>query len=181
MKAVCLVAHPDDCAIFGYQFIVDHADWDWSIWYLTYTLDSDRVQEMQQFWNRRHVKVAAGGFIDSWDHVSKGQLGFDAAHAGTLISGAVEGAGLILTHNHLGEYAHPHHLFIHAEAQRLSVPKVYFGRGIDDHNWSKQLSEPAFDSNELPLHKSVIDGFDLRDWRYLITPEAGDVLEYEHE
>lgn len=181
MKAICLVAHPDDCAIFGYQFISEHADWDWSVWYLTYTLDSDRLKELKSFWNSRGVSVGAGCFIDSWDHVSRGELGFDAAHAKTLIGGACEGFDLILTHNHKGEYGHPHHLFIHDAVQQMAVPKVYFGSGIDTHNWSRKLLDPAFDSNELPLHKSVIDEFDLTNWRYLITPEAGDVLEYEHE
>lgn len=181
MRAICLVAHPDDCAIFGYQFIADNPSWDWSVWYLTYTLDSDRVQELKKFWNSRGVSVGAGGFCDSWDRVGKGELGFDADHARTIMRGAIEGYDLILTHNSEGEYGHLHHRFIHDFVQQVSTPKVYFGNGSVQFNWNRLLELPPFDSNELPLHKSVIDGFDLKDWRYIITPEAGDVLEYEHE
>ena len=178
---MCLVAHPDDCAIFGYQFIADRSDWQWEVWYLTYALDSDRVQEMQEFWNRRNIKVCAGGFIDSWDHVSRGELGFDSSHARVLIQAACEGFDLLLTHNAVGEYGHPHHLFIHDVANQISTPKVYFGTWPDHTNHMIKLDAAPYSTDELPIHKSVIDGFDLTSWKYLITPEAKNLVQYGNE
>lgn len=181
VKALCLVAHPDDCALFGYQFIDDHADWDWQIWYLTHAMDSDRVQELRKFWKLRGVSVAAAGFIDDWDHVNRGELGFDPAHARTLITGACEDLDLLLTHNAVGEYGHPHHLFINSVVQDIAVPKVYFGTWPDHANHIIKLDSAPYSSDELPLHKNIVDGFDLTSWKYLITPAAENLVKYGND
>ena len=181
MKALCLVAHPDDCVLFGYKFITDHPHWDWHIWYLTYTSDSDRVEEMRKFWNKRNVKVCSGGFVDDWKHVSVGQLGFDKDHAKTCITGASNGYDILLSHNAVGEYKHPHHLFIHEVVKNISIPKVYFGTFPHHCNHIIKTETVAFNSDELPIHKSVIDDFDLTSWKYLITPEAENLVNYTHE
>jgi LmbE family N-acetylglucosaminyl deacetylase len=178
VKALCLVAHPDDCVLFGYQFIVDHSDWDWHVWYLTYTDDSDRVQELRKFWKLRGVSVSAGGFIDDWDHVSSGELGFDAAQASACVLSASRDFDLLLSHNAVGEYGHPHHLFIHDAVKDLEIPKVYFGTWPDQANHLIVLETAPYSSGELPLHKNVIDDFDLTNWKYLITPESENLVNY---
>jgi len=42
MKALCLVAHPDDCVIFAYSYIYNHPEMSWTICYLTYTEQAER-------------------------------------------------------------------------------------------------------------------------------------------
>jgi LmbE family N-acetylglucosaminyl deacetylase len=44
MKALCLVAHPDDCVIFAYSYIYNHPEHNWTIGYLTYTAQIHAVQ-----------------------------------------------------------------------------------------------------------------------------------------
>lgn len=181
MRALCLVAHPDDCALFGYKFITDHNDWDWQIWYLTYHDHSERVEELRQFWDKRAIPVSAGGFPDQWEHVSKGEIGFDRSEAEQAIKSTTRDHDVLLTHNAAGEYGHPHHLFIHDIVKDLDVPKIYFGTFPEHCNLVLKTDDPLFDSSELPMHKSVVDGFDLTSWKYLITPEAADIVKYSYE
>lgn len=176
MKAICMVAHPDDCAIFAYQFIMEHCDWDWKICYLTYNRSDPRGSEIAQFWERRNIKTMFCGMRDIWECVERGLLGFNARDAENWIRHICDGNDIILTHNHLGEYGHPHHLWISKVMKFVHVPKVYFGNYPDYYNHLIGTSTPPYDPCELPLHEEVIRGFDLKLWKYFITPEAQNLL-----
>lgn len=181
MRALCLVAHPDDCAIFGYQFIMDHRDWDWHICYLTYKPDHRRSREMAAFWNARGIETQHLGVPDRWEFVKDGLLGFDPSDISSHLVDVCYGYDLLLTHNVVGEYKHPHHLFIHETVKHLDIPKVYFGTWPDHANRVIQIDAAPFSTDELPIHKSVIDGFDLTNWKYFVTPEAENLVKYTHE
>lgn len=178
MKALCFVAHPDDCAIFGYHFIDTYKQFDWHIEYLTYNQDHERAREVTEFWSKRNVTTGFCNFPDRWDDVKEGRLGFGDELAAQLIRSRSQGYDIILTHNSLGEYGHPHHLFINKVMQDINVPKVYFGTFPDVCNKLIQLDEPPFDYRELPIHADIVKGFDLTNWKYFITPEAEDLLQY---
>ena len=49
MKALCLVAHPDDCVIFALSYIHNHPNLDWTICYLTYCEWEPRAKELKEF------------------------------------------------------------------------------------------------------------------------------------
>ena len=66
MKALCLVAHPDDCVIFAYSYIHNHSEHDWTIAYLTYTESEPRAAEMSAFWRQRGIDTIFLGFEDHW-------------------------------------------------------------------------------------------------------------------
>jgi hypothetical protein len=53
MKAMAMVAHPDDCVIFAYSFMHHHKHLDWTVCYLTYTEQDARGREFAEFWQRR--------------------------------------------------------------------------------------------------------------------------------
>lgn len=175
MKALCLVAHPDDCAIFGYHFITTNK-FDWHITYLTYNADHERSREMDAFWQKRGVTTSNLNFFDVWEYVSKGELGFNADFASKIVNDHIKGYDLLLTHNSKGEYGHPHHIFLHQAVQDNSIPKVYFGNYPDICNSLTQLQEPAFDYKELPIHAEVVKDCNLTNWKYFITPEAEILL-----
>ena len=42
-RALCIVAHPDDCLIFGYHYILGHCQCRWTIAYLILNNHSPRV------------------------------------------------------------------------------------------------------------------------------------------
>lgn len=181
MKALMMVAHPDDCVIFGHLFYDKHRDLDWHICYLTYDRDHPRSLPYQDYWRGRGVGTTWLGFPDLWGSVKQGHLGFDRDAAIYAIRSQLEGYDLVLTHNSQGEYGHPHHLLIHEAVSSMDKPAVWFGSYPNICNEIIKTSEPLFDPALFPMDEAVIRGFDLMISTYFITPEAESVLKSKHE
>lgn len=158
MKALCLVAHPDDCVIFAYSFIYNHAQLDWTVGYLTYTADSDRGQEFVKFWNQRNIATVFLGFKDHWhDNEQKKLLHWTQQQAVDACRKLSQDYDLVLTHDHNGDYGHIHHQVVH-DSVADHPGLVTFARpetGTDTY----QVPLSAYDPSELPLHADVIKGF----------------------
>ena len=75
MRAACLVAHPDDCAIFAWPFMEAHPEFEWTNVYLTYTDWDPRAQEAAKFWADKNIPTVFLGFLDEWESVKDGKLG----------------------------------------------------------------------------------------------------------
>lgn len=105
MKALCLVAHPDDELLFAGQLMANHPDWEWAQVCLT---------------NGRPFPGVSLGFKDEWRILHRSE--YEAWRA------AVDGLGLspdlVVTHNAMGEYGHPHHMAVHQIAHEL-YPRVW--------------------------------------------------------
>lgn len=157
MKAVTVVAHPDDCVIFAYSFMHNHADYDWTIVYLTYTEWEPRAQEFRKFWERRNVTTIFLGYRDDYRDIENKKISFDEAQACKEIVSLIKNYDLVLTHDQHGEYGHLHHVFVH-DATRDHPRRVTFagpGQGT-----VKYTVEPgAYSLDELPLHRDIIAGF----------------------
>ena len=155
MKAVAVVAHPDDCVIFARPFILNHPEYTWTIVYLTHTQTDDRSLEMQAYWANQHIETLFLEFDDEWDSVVMGDLGFDANTAELAILKAIQEYDLVLTHGPWGEYGHPHHLFVHQVIKKTDKSKVYFA--------SNQLANIVYtldtdiDLDQLPLHRNILE------------------------
>jgi len=173
MKALCLVAHPDDCVIFGYGFIKKYP-FEWTIAYLTHKTDDERSVEFQQFWSHRNIKTIHGEYKDDWNTVQRGELGFSEIDAAEFCKRIPNNFDLLLTHNHFGEYGHIHHKFINSCVKDLLIPKVYFGNFPQYYN--EIIHTEPYNVYELPLHKDVILGFDNSTFKYYITNEAKSLL-----
>ena len=76
-----MVAHPDDCIIFGYGFINHYKNFDWSICYLTYTNSDPRAIEISKFWSRRNIETKFLGFIDDYQDIKNNQISFSEDEA----------------------------------------------------------------------------------------------------
>ena len=63
MKAVCLVAHPDDCVIFGWPFIEAHPEFVWQNVYLTYNKQDPRAIEADNFWKTKNIPTTTRNSI----------------------------------------------------------------------------------------------------------------------
>ena len=178
MKALCLVAHPDDCVIFGWGFMRQYAEWDWTIAYLTYEENHPRALELSEFWIKRNVSTIFGGANDSYAMVLVGQLGFDANEYTDWINNVIADYDIILTHNHLGEYGHPHHKFINSVVSLSNKPIVYFGNHPEYVN-HYILETEKVNLKELPLHKNVIESIDKSVYKYYITDKAKPFIRNE--
>jgi hypothetical protein len=175
LKAVALVAHPDDCVIFAWPFIEAHPEFEWTIIYLTYTFFDERAREVTAYWKKRGIPVSFLGMRDDWQYVKNGELGFDPEIAATDIVNSASKYDLILTHYKDGDYGHVHHKFVNQIANTIGKPKVYFASTFN-YNIEYAVKE-AVAVEELPLHRSVIEEFtDRNTGRYIVTPEAELIL-----
>jgi LmbE family N-acetylglucosaminyl deacetylase len=179
MKAMVVVAHPDDCVIFAKPFIDNFTNWDWTIAYLTHESSSARAKEIGAYWGKRQVATYFLGFEDRYiDLVTNKLTQWTASDATAKIQNVIEQIKpeLLLTHNEHGEYGHIHHKLVHSIVADTTKPaKVYFA---DHINYNIEYhARDSVDLDELPLHKSVISGFVTRDHgRYTLTPEAKEII-----
>ena len=90
-RALLLVAHPDDCIIFGYPFLHMHPEFKWDIIYLTYFVKDDRAREVRSFWRKHNIDTYFLGNRDDYSYVERGELGFDGNEAKAKIQYLVRG------------------------------------------------------------------------------------------
>jgi LmbE family N-acetylglucosaminyl deacetylase len=175
MRAVALVAHPDDCVIFAWPFIEAHPEFSWEIVYMTYRSKDARAREMSDYWTRRNIPTFFLGYHDTWLDMINERISFDTEDAEQAMFEVANTADLILTHYEDGDYGHIHHKFVNTVAQKMVPPKVYFASTFN-YNTEYAVQTPA-NADELPLHRSVIEEFtDRNTGRYIVTPEAELIL-----
>lgn len=157
MKALCLVAHPDDCVIFGLSYIHNHPEHDWTIGYLTYTATDPRGSEMAAFWQRRGIGTVFLGFEDHWhDNEQKQFTCWTEESAERACWNLARQYDLVLTHDEAGDYGHIHHVLVH-QAVKWHPRLVTFARPGQGVTYS--VSTTAYSLDELPLHGNIIAGF----------------------
>ena len=105
MNALVLVAHPDDELLFAGELMAHQSDWNWTQVCLT---------------NGRPFPGTSLGFKDEWRilHRTEYEAWRDAVKALNLEP------DLVVTHNRMGDYGHPHHMAVSAIAHEL-FPKVW--------------------------------------------------------
>lgn len=170
MKGLCLVAHPDDCVIFGYSYMYNHPEIKWTVGYLTYTEQEARGHEFQQFWHRRGVTTVFLGFEDDWrDNEQKKFTRWSEEQAEQACWRLARDFDIVLTHDEVGDYGHIHHILVHRAVQwhqRL----VTFAKINQGKKYS--LPHDAYSLDELPLHADVIKGFHADEHRNFYKEQA---------
>jgi hypothetical protein len=156
MKAVAVVAHPDDCVIFAYSFIYNHLYIDWTILYLTYTHWDYRGSELYKFWDHRNIPTVFLGYADDWHDIENKKISFDTTQAQQEIQGIIKDFDLVLTHNSQGEYGHLHHVFVH-QCCAHHPNLITFANPGEGTEYS--IPSEVYDLDELPQHREIIKGF----------------------
>ena len=157
MKAIAVVAHPDDCVIFAYSYIYNHPEYAWTICYLTYAEWEPRAQEFRQFWNQRDVTTVFLGYRDDYRDIENKKISFNEAQARQEIGNIIMNYDLVLTHDEHGDYGHLHHVFVN-QATNAHPHRVTFagpGRGTVKYS----VPAGAYSLDELPMHQEIIAGF----------------------
>lgn len=153
MKALVLVAHPDDCVIFASGYMDAHPEYDWTITYLTHWRFHKRGREIAKYWRKRGIKTKFLGFKDHGRDLGlKGLFTWSEKEALRVLRRSAQGYDLILTHNENGEYGHPHHCVINKAVSDINVSKVYFS--LDDRDLAFPVNIAL---DELPRHKESIE------------------------
>lgn len=175
IKALCVVAHPDDCVIFARPFIERYSEFEWTILYLTYSSYDPRAMEMTAYWQRRNVATVNLGFVDDYRDMENNLVSFNAAQAHREIFDISSKYDLLLTHNPDGDYGHIHHKFVSDSVQLVSKPKVYFAKYEQSNMKCHVLSD--INLAELPLHQDVVSGFEnINVGRYFVDRAAQELL-----
>lgn len=158
MKAIVMVAHPDDCIIFAYSFMYAHPNLDWTVCYLTYEADDYRGSELKAFWDKRGIDTKFLGYVDDWHDIENKQISFDQARAWIDIQEAVSGADIVLTHDANGDYGHLHHVLVHQAVADYHPNMVTFA-GINKGTDKYTVPAGVYSFDELPEHGNVVAGF----------------------
>ena len=175
IKALCVVAHPDDCVIFARPFIEQYSEFEWTILYLTYSSYDPRAMEMTAYWRRRNVSTVNLGFVDDYRDMENNLVSFNAEQAQREIFNISNNYDLLLTHNPDGDYGHIHHTFVSNSVQPVPKPKVYFAK-YEQSNM-KCCATSDINLTELPLHRDVISGFEnINIGRYAADQSAQELL-----
>ena len=160
MKALCLVAHPDDCVIFGLSYIHHHPEHDWTIGYLTYTYQDPRGAELAAFWQRRGIDTVFLGFEDHWhDNELKQFTRWTEERAERACWNLAKDFDLVLTHDQSGDYGHIHHVLVHNSVQWHPHLVTFAppGQGTVTHT----VPLDTYKLDELPMHGDIIAGFHI--------------------
>jgi LmbE family N-acetylglucosaminyl deacetylase len=177
-NALAVVAHPDDCIIFALPLIENLPQYQWHIIYLTYRATDPRAVEVAAFWNNRSVTTEFLGLHDDYKDQETQHLNYwDRIDVEMAIRPAVfkYDPVLIVTHNADGDYGHIHHRIVHDAVQAIiSIPKIYFASTF---NATDTYCAREYDLDKLPLHRSVIEGFqDRLIGRYIVTDPARTLI-----
>jgi len=156
MKALCLVAHPDDCVIFAYSYIHNHTEMDWTICYLTYTEWDPRGRELREFWHKRGIACIFLGYTDDYRDIENKKISFDQSQARREISNIIKSYDLVLTHDEQGDYGHIHHVFVH-DCARDHPGLVTFARPGEGTTYT--IPPSTYSLDELPQHGDIIKSF----------------------
>jgi hypothetical protein len=158
MKAMAMVAHPDDCVIFAYSFMHHYPQFDWTVCYLTYNEHDARGQEFAEFWKRRKVATKFLGYVDDYHDLETGICSFNTTDAAESIKQAIKDHDLVLTHSHRGDYGHLHHKFIYDVVSNNHTYMVTFA-GIGQGNVKYTIEPGVYSLDEFPLHQAIVSGF----------------------
>ena len=157
MKALCLVAHPDDCVIFGYSYIHNHPEHQWTIGYLTYTCQDPRGRELLTFWEKRGISCVFLGYVDDYRDIEAKQISFDTQAACNDLQHLADQYDLVLTHDQHGDYGHLHHVFVHNCVQHHSN-LVTFAK-LNEGTVTLNVPPGVYDLAEFPQHGKIIRDF----------------------
>ena len=160
MKAMAMVAHPDDCVIFAYSFMHHYRQFDWTVCYLTYTEQDARGREFAEFWRQRGVATKFLGYVDDYRDIEAKKISFDTQAAEESIKQAILGQDIVLTHDCRGDYGHLHHVFVNQTVCWNHNQVVCFA-GLGQGNVKYAVDPGLYSLDELPLHRDVIAGFHM--------------------
>ena len=121
-RALMIIAHPDDDALFGGPFQRAHREMEWEIVCTTYHAAHQRGRELARWQALNGCRDLA--FLDLPDDPGDYEGGVSSFTEADVLArlGPLDlRADLCLTHNGRGEYGHPHHVVVGAAARRWAM------------------------------------------------------------
>jgi LmbE family N-acetylglucosaminyl deacetylase len=157
MKALCMVAHPDDCVIFALSYIHNHPEISWHICYLTYCECEPRARELKEFWAKRNIPCIFLGYIDDYRDIENKKISFNEEQARREISNIIQPYDMVLSHDQEGDYGHIHHRLVHSAVKQH--PNVVTFAPPGEGTVTLTVPPDTYTIDELPLHGEIVRGF----------------------
>lgn len=129
MKALLLVAHPDDETIFAGNLLLEHHEWEWTVVCCTYTRGGPRGLEFTKAisaFKVEGVNIVRTEMLGLRD--DEGDMRADPPELwehriATVCDGYEFDA--VYTHNRGGDYGHKHHRLVNACARRIFPEPIW--------------------------------------------------------
>lgn len=115
-KALLLVAHPDDEALFTGGLLLNYTEWDWHVWHMTGTpARRAQAEEAYKMYRAEGVYITSRNF-EFEDRYRPSDLRLWLA---ALAKEDCTSWDIVFTHNARGEYGHHHHVWLNHIAHVL--------------------------------------------------------------
>jgi len=135
-SCLLVVSHPDDDALFASQLQARLSIATWSIVCVPREREDERANELlawQATLGTDPANVHFLGYPDDPEDWRQRRCGIEQSELESDLAGLSLAPDLVVTHNHCGEYGHPHHLATHRAVVRVysDRPILVFGMGLD--------------------------------------------------
>jgi LmbE family N-acetylglucosaminyl deacetylase len=129
-----VISHPDDDAIFAGQLQMVFRSLEWSVVCVTHERKSCRGAELlawQQYLGTDPTRVHLLGHCDDPRDLRDSRCRIDSKDVGFELRQLNIAPRIVVTHNDVGEYGHPHHIMTHHVVRETysKCPILYFGYG----------------------------------------------------
>ena len=152
MKAICIIAHPDDCIIYARPLIEATPSINWTIMYVTNKRNSSRGKEISKYWKDKNLI-----FLEHDDEFLDNIIGrtkIPATIVRDQIQELIHEYEMLLTHGPDGEYGHIHHKLISKITESFDIFRIEFS-----NNPNFIIKDKPLDLDLLPLHKEAIEKY----------------------
>ena len=184
VKALLIVAHPDDETIFCGGTMLTYPAWKWTIVCMTHAESSPRHRH---FWNAMNRFEELGVNIDNHfmlgqeDHPNRKLTQEEEATWRSALKSCNLSSDLVFTHNTLGEFGHEHHKYLNTLVHELFPNPWEFicpgAKNVNPQPGKKSMKEVPLSDDVLRKKLEVFR--DCYPSEQYLWRDLNDVMEYE--